>query len=271
MHILPESAWREFRGAPKKPGQNPTTHQALIADQEGKEHKCYVKAAWHGSPMPLTEALAWILAGALDLPRPEFAALLILPMPLLREHVQLDDPQFQVPSTLAFCSSTIDGRHIHGPWRWLTHLRTARAFQHKDVSRIAAFDEWAQNQDRHLGNFLRRRGGGYVPIDNEYVLYGLLWDALLRSMGGGVAHQSVRQAARGVLNSGAYTRFEASMVLASMEHEAALLKAATSLRQFVCAFVADPATGAALADAVLQFLTNRAHRDWLANELGVIV
>lgn len=45
LPILPPGAWLEFRGAPAKKGQNQTTHQALIADSTGREHKCFVKAS----------------------------------------------------------------------------------------------------------------------------------------------------------------------------------------------------------------------------------
>lgn len=60
---------------------------------------------------------------------------------------------------LAFCASTVDGKHISSRWQWLAHLRKAQAFRHEDVSRIAAFDLWVENQDRHTGNFLRTRDG----------------------------------------------------------------------------------------------------------------
>ena len=56
------------------------THQALVADPSGRLHKCFVKASPLGNPMVLTESVAWMIAGAVDLPRPEFAAVLLLPV-----------------------------------------------------------------------------------------------------------------------------------------------------------------------------------------------
>lgn len=264
--ILPDTAWREFRGAASMPGLNLTTHQALIAGPDGKEHKCFVKAAPQGNAMPFAEAIGWSVASALDLPRPTFAAVLMLPVQKLRQHMKLDQHWAGYSHTLAFCASTVDGKHIHSRWQWLARLRKAKAFQHPDVPRIAAFDAWVENQDRHTGNFLRTKDGDYVPIDNEFILYSLVWAANIT-----VAHQSLRNEAREVLKAAGYTKFEVSMVLASKLHEASLQKASPALQQFIHAMHSNPAQGVAAAAAILQFLGQRAHPDWLANQLGRIV
>jgi hypothetical protein len=265
--ILPDTAWREFRGAPTNKGLNLTIHQALIADENGQEHKCYVKAAPQGNAMPFTEAIAWLVAESLELPRPRFAAVLMVPVQRLRSHMKLDQHWMGYTHTLAFCSSTVEGKHIHGRWQWLTQLKKARAFRHEDVSRIAAFDAWVENRDRHSGNFLRTREGDYVPIDNEFILYTLVWAANNIVVG----HQSLRMEAQAILKAAGYTKFEISMVLASKLHEAALNKAAPALQQFIAVMHADPSQGVAAATAILLFLGQRAHPDWLANELGRIV
>lgn len=264
--ILPDTAWREFRGAAASTGQNLTTHQAVIADAQGQEHKCFVKAAPQGNPMPHAEAVAWMVAAALDLPRPEFAAVLLLPVSRLRQYMKLDQHWLHYSHTLAFCSSTVRGKHISAPWQWLAHLRKAKAFRHPDLPRIAAFDMWVENQDRHTGNFLRTREGDYVPIDNEFILYTLVWAANTT-----VVHHSLRLEAQAMLKAAGYTKFEISMVVASKLHEAAFHKASPALQQFICALHADPGQGVAAATAILQFLGQRAHPDWLANELGRIV
>jgi hypothetical protein len=265
--ILPESAWREFRSAPTTKGQNHTTHQALIADPSGHEHKCFVKASPPGYPMAFAEGLAWLVADALDLPRPQFAALLHLPIQKLRQCMPLDQHWMKYPHALAFCSSTVEGKHITSRWNWLAALRASRSFKHPDMARIAAFDVWIENQDRHTGNFLRTKAGDYVPIDNELVLYTLLWVA----HGFSYVHNSLRQQAKMLLKSPGYAKFEVSMILAAGQHEPAFLKVTPSLQWFVEAMVADPVQGAAVATAILQFLEQRAHPDWLTNELGRIV
>ena len=59
LPILPDTAWLEFRGASAKKGQNKTTHQALVVDAAGREHKCFVKASPDEYPMAFAEGLAW--------------------------------------------------------------------------------------------------------------------------------------------------------------------------------------------------------------------
>ncbi len=260
--ILPETAWREFRGAGKA-GQNLTCHQALVVDSAGQEHKCFVKAAPNGNPMPFTEAVGWLVADALDLPRPRFAALILLPIPKLRQHLKLDQHWLSYTHALAFCTSTVDGKHVASRWQWLAQLRKAQAFRHPDVARIAAFDLWVENRDRHTGNFLRTRTGSYVPIDNEYILYSLVWAASVV-----VAHNSLRQEARAILTAAGFSKFEAEMIVASKLHEAAMQKAAPDVQRLVSVMHADEAEGVSVATAVLQFLGSRSHADWLPNELG---
>lgn len=268
LPILPPTAWLEFRGAPSKKGQNKTTHQALIVDAAGQEHKCFVKASPDQYPMAFAEGVAWLLAEALDLPRPKFAALLVLPVQRLKQHMELDQYWMHKPTALAFCSSTVEGKHISSLWQWLAKLRQAKAFQHADLARIAAFDVWVDNQDRHTGNFLRTRGGDYVPIDNELVLYNLLWSprGLLYNQ------NSLLAQARGLLTALGYTKFQDSVVVASQQHEAAFLSAAPALQQFIDTLNADPnpVTRAAFATAILQFLGQRSQSDWAATQLGVI-
>lgn len=268
LPILPPSAWLEFRGAAAKKGQNQTTHQALVVDATGREHKCFVKASPDQYPMAFSEGLAWLIAEALDLPRPTFAALLELPVQKLKKHIALDQYWMHKTSALAFCCSTVEGKHISSMWQWLAKFRHAKAFKHGDVARIAAFDVWVDNQDRHTGNFLRTRGGDYIPIDNELVLYSLLWAprGLLYN------HNSLLVQARDLLTAAGYTKFQDQVVVASDQHDKALQVATPKLQQFLNALIADPdpARRSAVAGAILQFLGQRAQRGWVAQQLGVI-
>jgi hypothetical protein len=213
--------------------------------------------------MPYAEAIAWLIADALDLPRPSFAALLLLRLDRLKGHLPLDQHWLQYPQTLAFCSSTVVGKHITGRWSWLSHLRALRAFKHPELPRIAAFDVWIDNQDRHTGNFLKTSAGRYIPIDNEYALYTLLWARLLT-----VAHNSLRNLARETLPQVAFDKFESAMMAAATAHEPALSKASPDLKQFLSSVIADPSQRDQFAAVVLSFLAQRADTNWLSNELG---
>lgn len=264
--ILDSKAWLEFRGKPESAGQNLTTHLALIQGPSGQEHKCYVKASPHGNPMAFTEAAGWLVADALDLPRPKFAALVSLPVAKVRAHMKLDQHWMRYPEVLAFCSSAVEGKHLTGRWKWFAQLRVQKALKHIDVMRIAAFDQWVENQDRHTGNLLRTASGGYVPIDNELILYSLIWQAA----GYSYLPNSLKAQASAILKHGAYTKFEASMIVSSQSHEAAFQKAWPALLHLVNALVADPAHAQNLSNNMLQFLGSRAQPDWLPIELGHI-
>lgn len=263
LSILPSTSWREFRGPASNQGQNFTTHQALIADQHGVERLCYVKACPPGYPMVVAESLAWLIAEALDLARPEFAALLLLPVPKLRMSMRMDQHWQHYPEVLAFCSSAVQGKPIRGRWTWLERMKRAKSFEHGDVARIAAFDHWVENQDRHSGNLLVA-DGRFVPIDNEYVLYSLL------SAPFGILRQTLHDEAKNLLRGKALKAFEASMIVASDSHLPAFMAVQATLTQWLHVVIPNPVEAANLATAILQFLGPRAQPGWLANELGHI-
>jgi phosphoinositide 3-/4-kinase-like protein len=173
--ILPSQAWREFRGTPDSKGLNQTTHLACIEDPNGQIHRCYVKLAPIDWPTPLTESIAWLLAESLNLPRPGFAALVVVPVEKLRAHMPLDQHWLRYPEALGFCAEVVQGRDPTHGWKWLAWLRTKSLYKKADIARISAFDQWVENQDRHTGNLLIRSSGECVPIDNEHILYSLLW------------------------------------------------------------------------------------------------
>ena len=100
------------------------------------------------------------------------------------------------------------------------------------------------------------------------MLYNLLW----APRGLTYNHNSLLGQAQGLLGGSGYTKFVDSVVVASQKHDAAFLAAAPRLQQFIDALNADPnpATRAAFATAILQFLGQRSQPDWVATQLGVI-
>lgn len=145
-------------------------------------------------------------------------------------------------------------------------MRTVRAFSHADVSRIAAFDMWIDNQDRNSGNLVRTKVGDYIPIDNEFALYSLIWAAANIS----VESKTLRAQARAMLKPAGYSKFESSMMVAATEHKGAFIKCSPSLQEFLMKLAANPVQGTQATTAIMQFLGQRADPDWLANELGLI-
>lgn len=264
--ILPSSAWLEYRGRPNAHGQNLTTHQALVVAPNGQEHRCFVKFSPPGNPMPLTEAIGWSIAEALDLPRPKFAALVMVPLSRLRPHLKLDQHWMPHQEVLGFCCSTVDGKHLTGRWKWLAALRKSKAFKHQDVARIAAFDTWVENQDRHSGNLLKTPEGGYTPIDNEAILHSTIW----ADIGIQYAHNSLRQEAWQLLKRPSYTKFESGMVMASDHHTPAFQRAWPHVDSLMQRLVPDPTMQQHWRLSVESFLGTRAAPGWLATELGQI-
>lgn len=106
----------------------------------------------------------------------------------------------------------------------------------------------------------------HVPIDNEFILYTLVWQAANAA----VQHQSLRREAREVLTAAGSDKFEVAMMLAGKLHAAALEKGASALWQFIVGMHPDAKVGMAFASNILTFLDQRASAEWLANELGHI-
>lgn len=266
--ILPPSAWREFRGEPKQKGLNKTTHRAIIQDATGKLHHCYVKGCPLGWPTPLTEALGWLLAEALGLPRPEFAALVLVPLNKLRKSMQMDQHWLHHSEMLAFCASAVNGKPASQGWRFTADWRASRLYKRPEIARISAFDQWVDNQDRNTGNLIVTRGGNCIPIDNEYVLYSLLWAGKVPF---DITHNSLLAESINYLTPVDYEQFLVDIAYQGKLHEAAFITAASKLQQMIHSLIPDTVVADSLWANVEQFLANRSNPHWLSTQLGVIV
>lgn len=264
MDVLPAHAWREYRGTPLYRGANMTTHLALIQSPSGRQHRCFVKMAPTHWPMPLTEAIAWIISDALNLPRPAFAAPIIVPIDRLHRAMPLDQHWLAAPTALGFCTEAVEGKGFAHTWKWVALYRTRRFFMSPGVRRIAAFDEWLENRDRHTGNVIKRADGEYIPIDNEFVLYSVLWNGIIN-----VTHQGLLREGRAHLRIGEHQRFQVEVALAAKEHALAL-QAAVPRIEAVIRRLCPPPLAHNVRNAVLTFLTPRADSAWMSTHLGVI-
>ena len=265
--ILPSTAWREFRGEVSKKGLNQTTHQAMIEDATGKWHRCYVKGCPDGWLSPLTEAIGWLIAEALDLPRPEFAALVMVPLDKLRQHMPMDQHWLNRPEMLAFCASAVEGKSPSHPWQWMAKLRTKQIYKHAEVARIAAFDYWVDNQDRNTGNLLVKSDGVCVPIDNEFILYSLLWQPYNPFS---IGKKSLLAESALLLTETNQRTFKVEMANQSRRHESAMNMVSPRLKDAISALIPDKTVAHQMWNDVQKYLFDRAHPDWLSTELGVI-
>jgi len=212
--------------------------------------------------------LAWLLAEALDLPRPAFAALVVVPLDRLRQSMSLDQHWLRYREHLAFCAEAVEGKTLAHNWQWVARLRLQGLYKRPEVARVAAFDEWVENQDRHSSNLLLTKQGKCVPIDNEYVLYSVLWAG---RVGFQIAHRSLLSEAQTLLSHRAYAQLTLEMAREAKHHDAALTAAVPAMQATVMAVMPDPVAAAAAWYAVHQFLLPRAHPDWLAQKLRVII
>ncbi|ULQ47422.1 hypothetical protein JN531_003855 [Flagellatimonas centrodinii] len=160
-------------------------HRAWVRWPDGTTRDSHLKIVFSTGERPdrhlVHEALAWLIANALDLPVPELAGFLILnSQQISRAHP--DRPE--VDRTLAWVTSTID----QGPLAIMpgmeqdAHLtRELKEWQH--LRGCCGFDEWLGNTDRYPRNLLRRGPSDFVLIDHDNITGSAHWlaDALLNS------------------------------------------------------------------------------------------
>jgi hypothetical protein len=265
--ILPIQSWAEFRGQTSKTelGANLTTHKALIRDETGKLHYCYVKISPQGRPTPITEGIAWLIARELDLPRPEFAALIIVPINRLRESgMRLDQHWDSYQRALGFCSEAVQGKSLAQGWKWGVAGRTTKFFRSGDARRIIAFDEWTDNADRHSGNMMRSKEGYYVPIDNEYILHEILWNKGLSRI------NRLLPEGRTYLTPADHLRLKVEAAQASHKHAAAITSAEPHIKMMISQLMPNAVQALQISNDICGFLHTRSGRDWLAKKLEVI-
>lgn len=268
IDILPSVSWREFRGEPANKGMNLTTHLASIEDASGKLHSCYVKLCPQNWPSPITEAIGWQLIRALNLPAPEFAALVMVPLDKLRRSMKIDQHWLSYPEALAFCASDVNGKPITSSWSWLATLRKKGTYKKHEVAGICAFDYWVDNKDRNTGNMLLKKNGEQVAIDNEFILYDQLWKG---RFGFEVGESTILAEAEKILSTKEFDKFKVSVARHGKNHGNAINAVRGDIRDLIFTFTPNINAAQAIWGSVDNFLISRADINWLSSELGVIV
>lgn len=259
VQILGSNSWREYRGKVSMPGSNGTTHLAVVADQHGQLHDCYVKLMEPTQPNLLCEAVGWLLARELKIPTPEFAAVVMVPTGHLSQYLSLPADILAIPEHPAWCCEVVRGKAIRQISRWLIHLAIRKCLASEDTRAIAALDIWADNQDRNFGNVIQM-GSRYVAIDHEALLHSLFPPRYER--------RSVVDSARDILSQEAFKEFCVATAAASKSHFGAFPSASLKISQFV-----QTAYGAGhpIEQAVIAFLKNRSNLTFVSRELGVLI
>lgn len=264
VNILDASAWREFRGKPTSAGINETTHLAKIADTTGRLHDCFVKLMKPGTPALLCEALGWVLAKSAGVQCPDFAAIVMVPVPELRRHVVLPQEFDRALIAPAWCSEVVSGKAVKQIHKMAFAIARGNCLRSKDARKIGAFDQWADLRDRNFGNVIQSSKGGYIAIDHETLLHDLLW----LSCGIRWEEHSLLEHARRALKPLEFQRFQLDMVEAARGHEKALADVQTSMGEAVVKLY--PQHAAALTNAIADELRNRSAPGWMADKLKVI-
>jgi len=270
LKILPSSAWVEFRGLPSAKTLNDgALHFAIVKGDDGKERKCAVKLIDLTSrPGLLCESLGWLLAQASGVNVPEFAAVLRVPLDKLGKSMPLPTFVSGYSEYLAWCVQIVDGKAVAQVHKWLFWLARSKCLEASNTPVMAAFDYWADNQDRNYGNVIRSKNGQYVAIDHESLLHETIWR---KYYGLQFNLNSLLKEAESNLSADKLHRFRCNMALASKDHLNAIQKVKATGQKFIQDLIPDPALATQLWAEIETFLTLRAQVDWLSQELGVIV
>ncbi|MCX7139835.1 MAG: hypothetical protein NT123_01810, partial [Proteobacteria bacterium] len=153
---------------------NPTSHLAVIADETGKLHNCYVKLLRKDRCALLCEAIGWLLATSSGIPCAAFAAIVMVPIADYVKTYPLPTGYVNEIDWPAWCCEAVQGSAPLLPGAKDFFNRRRQCLYSKDARVIASFDIWTDLQDRNFGNVIRKPNGGYIAIDHESILHSLL-------------------------------------------------------------------------------------------------
>lgn len=262
LEVYDAQAWREFRGTPSSKGLNETTHLAKIADTTGKLHSCYVKLIKPTTNGLLCEAIGWTLALYADVPRVEFACVVMVPIRELEKHMALPTWLAGYDYFPAWCAEIVKGNSLAQVCSWQVASARASCLKSIDTQKMAAFDFWADNMDRNFGNVIRSDIGRYVAIDHETLLHEILWLPL------GIKYEPRRlfDNAKVALSKNALDTFMSNMLAAATTHQIALNNAEAEIK-IVIQKLLGVMPGSSIGQQVYNFLLGRSDTTWLPNQL----
>lgn len=267
--------YERYNGPVGALGANVTTHTAAVRFAEGSG-LAVVKAFSVFDKGWLNEAIAWVLGSALGVNVPPRAMLLAAApsdlagatepeLVLANKNLAMHGP------VVLWCASRLDVKPPQSVWsaNWATQILRGESGQ-----RLAAFDGWIGNCDRHRDNSPYWKARGVIAaIDHERMAFGQDWIAsspLHQDVLGvhGTALLEVFHAARkskAIVNKQAKA-IEAGLVTFSKGHGPELAKLRSQIEQFVSSHAS---TGAAAN--LLTFLEDRAKDSYISGRVGVIV
>lgn len=262
--VLNQNSWREFRGVPQNAGINPTTHLATVADDKGTLRSCFVKLL-HNSPALLCEALGYILADASGVSIPPFGAILLVPVDKLKQHVSLPNELANLNVCPAWCCELVAGKSVRQINQWEFFYNLDALYKSEHASKIAAFDQWTDLQDRNFGNVIRSDGGRFTAIDHETLLHEIVWGLY----GLKWEKRCLTEAAKNHLSGEDFKRFQVSMVEVSERHATAASEAALLVEKTIDR-LCPPNLVPQLKPSILSMLQHRSQPGWMSQHLKVL-
>jgi len=261
LEVYDSQAWREFRGTPSRMGVNETTHLAKIADSSGKLHSCYVKLIKPQTYGLLCEAIGWTLALHADVPRVEFACVVMVPLRSLEKYLTLPSWLAGHDFYPAWCAEIVSGKSLAQVYSWRAASARAACLKSVDTQKMAAFDFWADNVDRNFGNVIKSDVGRYVAIDHETLLHEILWLPF------GIKYEPRRLWDNAQdLPPNAKNDFRMNMLAAAATHHTALAKAEGEIKSVIQKLLGVKA-GSSTEQQVYNFLLGRSDTSWLPSQL----
>jgi hypothetical protein len=252
---------------PDQTGINVGTHIAAVRfNANSNPSQAFVKFCGPSEHDLFYEVLGYTLAHHLGIRQPPRAAVIIVPLDLIRKSGGLI-PDW-IPKTItaipAFCTELSPSRSIS--YLYETDAIMAK-YQHlfKDCHNwyacVSAFDEWLANNDRNAGNILQLSPEVYSVID-----HGRLFDnkppsaVHTRDLKSDNKMYSVIPSL-GVKN---VEKLNNSMAAASSNHDNARNKALPAIAKWLKIF------NQIDEEIVLRFIQERSESNWMEDRVGVI-
>jgi hypothetical protein len=264
VQILGTDAWKEFRGLPGEKGINDSSHLAKIEDSSGKLHSCFVKLLKPNCPALICEAIGWILANNSKTPTVSFAAITCIPKEKLEGKVPLPDWTKDYGFCPAWCSGIVDGKSVKQIYTWKFFTGRLACLKSKTTRQIAALDVWTDNKDRNYGNVIKSKSNEYVAIDHETLLHDLLW------LPTGIRYEehSLLKEAEKYLAPKEHSSFISDMAGYGESHKTAFGESKTQIENLINTLYPGNAN---LINAVINHLDTRSDKDWINNQLGLMI
>ncbi len=264
IRVMKADSWVEYRGQPPNRRQGSLTHQATIRDLDGQLRRCYLKMdPPNVGDVVLAEWIGHLLLSALDIPRSAFAGIVLVPIDKLAHSLTIPEQMKEATLWPAFCCELVDNFKPVVLWRWRERLLLSRMYQEDEVIRIAAFDEWVDNPDRHDKNIILSRDGKFVAIDHDHLLQSILSKLA-------VVPQTIMLQARKCLTPKDFDKFSVSVASASNQHSSCFTTARSDIEEAVKSIHIGNIPSDTLFKDIDAFLTERSQDGWLAQKLQVI-